>query len=120
VVEDEPGVRHLAVLGLRGRGYQVLDAANGAEAIAIARRTGGAIDMIVSDVMMPGMSGPTLVRELAGLAPKARVLLVSGHAEAAVLDETQWRKAFLPKPYTPERLAARVREILDAPKPPDA
>jgi len=116
VVEDEPRVRRLAVLGLRACGYRVLEAANGADAIRVALRVGKTIDLIVSDVMMPGMSGPALVKMLSGIAPQARVLLMSGHADAAVLDEAQeLGQAFLPKPYTPERLARKVREVLDSP-----
>jgi signal transduction histidine kinase/ActR/RegA family two-component response regulator len=114
VVEDEPRVRRLAVLGLRSRGYTVLEAANGAEAVQIAARVGTAIDLVVSDVMMPGMSGPELILELSVIAPQARALLMSGHAEAAVLPQLDLGHAFLPKPYTPERLAAKVREVLDA------
>ena len=114
VVEDEPRVRRLAVLGLRSRGYSVLEAANGAEAIQIAGRMGAAIDLVVSDVMMPGMSGPELIRELTVMAPQARALLMSGHAEATVLPHLEPGHAFLAKPYTPERLAAKVREVLDA------
>jgi two-component system cell cycle sensor histidine kinase/response regulator CckA len=115
VVEDEPLVRRLAILGLRARGYTVLEAANGAEAMEVALRAGDTIDLIVSDVMMPGMSGPALVRELATIAPRARAMLMSGHADAAVFEETsEPRWGFLAKPYTPERLARKVREVLDA------
>ena len=115
VVEDEPRVRRLAVLGLRARGYTVHEAADGAEAIRVARRVGDTIDLIVSDVMMPGMSGLELVREFASIAPRARALLMSGHADPAFLEEgSDLRQAFLPKPYTPERLARKVREVLDA------
>jgi CheY-like chemotaxis protein len=118
VVEDEPRVRRLALLGLRARGYQVLEAANGAEAIEIARSAGTQIDLIVSDVVMPGMSGPELLRELAVIAPQARALLMSGHAEASILPPGPGlAHAFLPKPYTPERLARKVREVLDGPAP---
>jgi CheY-like chemotaxis protein len=114
VVEDEPSVRRLVLLGLRARGYTVLEAANGADAIRVATRTGNALDLIVSDVMMPGMSGPMLIRELAVLAPRARSLLMSGHADSAVLDDApELHHAFLAKPYTPERLARKVREVLD-------
>ena len=115
VVEDEPNVRHLAVLGLRAHGYTVLEAAGGAEAIQIAGRVGSAIDVIVSDVMMPGMSGPELLKRLSSIAPQALAVLMSGHAEATVLPpEPALRNAFLPKPFTPERLARKVREVLDA------
>jgi CheY-like chemotaxis protein len=117
IVEDEPRVRRLAVLGLRACGYRVLEAANGSDAIRLALQVGETVDLIVSDVMMPGMSGPALVKKLSAIAPRARVLLMSGHADAALLDEAQeLGHAFLPKPYTPERLARKVREVLDAPE----
>ncbi|HEX7491653.1 MAG TPA: PAS domain S-box protein [Candidatus Limnocylindrales bacterium] len=116
VVEDEPSVRRLAVLCLRARGYTVLEASNGAEAIRVARRKENKFDLIVSDVVMPGLSGPALIRKLNVLAPQARAILMSGHADSAVLDEAlELRLAFLAKPYTPERLARKVREVLDAP-----
>jgi two-component system, cell cycle sensor histidine kinase and response regulator CckA len=118
VVEDEPTVRRLAVLGLRAHGYAVLEAADGAEAIEAATRVGTTIDVIVSDVMMPGMSGPELLNRLSTIAPQARAMLMSGHAESTVLSpQTALRYAFLPKPFTPERLARKVREVLDASKP---
>ena len=114
VVEDEPGILRLAQVGLRARGYVVLSAADGAEAVDIASRLGSEIDMIVSDVVMPGMSGPELLEQLATIVPRARTLLVSGHAEATILSTIADRSyAFLPKPFTPERLARKVREILD-------
>ena len=114
IVEDEPHVRRLAVLGLRAHGYVVLEAADGAEAIELAGRVGPSIDVIVSDVMMPGMSGPEVLGQLAVIAPRARAVLMSGHAESTVLSpETAARHAFLPKPFTPERLARKVREVLD-------
>ena len=118
VVEDEPRVRRLAVLGLRAHGYSVLEAGDGAEAIELAGRVGPSIDLIVSDVMMPGMSGPEVLRQLAVIAPRARALLMSGHAESTVLSpETAARHDFLPKPFTPERLARKVREVLDGGSP---
>jgi len=114
VVEDEPTVRRLAVLGLRAHGYVVLEAADGAEAIGIAGRVGAAIEVIVSDVMMPGMSGPELLNGLSAIAPNARAVLMSGHAESAVLSQpSSLHYLFLPKPFTPERLARKVREVLD-------
>ena len=118
VVEDEPRVRHLAVLGLRAHGYVVLEAADGAAAIETVRRFGKAIDLIVSDVVMPGISGPELLAQLSAIAPQARSVLVSGYAESAVLSQQpdlHW--AFLPKPFTPERLARKVREVLDSADP---
>jgi two-component system cell cycle sensor histidine kinase/response regulator CckA len=116
VVEDEPRVRRLAVLGLRAHGYAVLEAADGAEAIRTAGLVGAEIDVIVSDVMMPGMSGPELLKRLAAITPQARAVLMSGHADSTVLSQMPaLRGAFLPKPFTPERLARKVREVLDTP-----
>jgi CheY-like chemotaxis protein len=92
----------------------VLEAADGPEAIEIASRAGPLVDAIVSDVMMPGMSGPELLEKLAVVVTGARAVLMSGHAESAVLSpETAARYAFLPKPFTPERLARKVRQVLD-------
>ncbi len=117
VVEDEPVVRRLAVLGLRAQGYTVIEASDGFEALELAERIAPELDLVVSDVIMPGISGPELVRRLAAVAPGARRLLVSGHAESTVLPAglTDVGAAFLPKPFTPERLARKVREVLDAP-----
>jgi CheY-like chemotaxis protein len=119
VVEDEPRVRRLAVLGLRAHGYVVLEASDGAEALRTAELVGSEIDVIVSDVMMPGMSGPELLKRLEVIAPQARAVLMSGHAESTVLSQMpDLRGVFLPKPFTPERLARKVREVLDAPESP--
>ncbi len=114
VVEDEPHVRRLAVLALRAYGYTVLEASDGDQAIETASRAGTTVDVIVSDVMMPGMSGPELLERLSAIVPRARAVLMSGHAETTVLSKRAalaW--AFLPKPFTPERLAHKVREVLD-------
>jgi len=117
VVEDESIVRRLAVVGLRAHGYTVIEASDGAEALAIAKRIAPELNLVVSDIVMPGMSGTELVRQLALVAPGVRRLLVSGHAESTVLPEglIEAGVAFLPKPFTPERLARKVREVLDAP-----
>jgi PAS domain S-box-containing protein len=117
VVEDEPVVRRLAVQALRVQGYRVIEASDGVEALDIAQSLGLGIDLVVSDVIMPRVSGPELVKRLTAVAPGARRLLVSGHAESTVLPATlsDLAAAFLPKPFTPERLARKVREVLDAP-----
>jgi two-component system cell cycle sensor histidine kinase/response regulator CckA len=115
VVEDEPAVRRLAVLALRAQGYTVIEACDGVEALEIAGRLATDIDLVISDVVMPGLSGPELLGRLARLAPGARRLLVSGHAESDVLPAglADVGATFLPKPFTPERLARKVREVLD-------
>jgi PAS domain S-box-containing protein len=122
VVEDEPAVRRLAVLGLRAQGYTVIEAADGAEALEIVARFGAHVDALVSDVIMPGMSGPELAGRLRGISPKTKLLLMSGHAEAAILPHNLGASGipFLPKPFTPERLARKVREVLDAPREPSS
>jgi two-component system cell cycle sensor histidine kinase/response regulator CckA len=115
VVEDEPSVRRLAVLGLRAQGYSVFEAADGTAALGIAGRIGPEIDLVVSDVVMPGISGPELARRLTVIARGTKILLMSGHAENDVLPVglDDLGVAFLPKPFTPERLARKVREVLD-------
>ena len=118
VVEDEPVVRRLAVIGLRAQGYTVIEASDGVQALELASRVAPQLDLVVSDVVMPGLSGPELLKRLAVVAPRARRLLVSGHAESTVLPAglIDVGAAFLPKPFTPERLARKVREVLDAPE----
>jgi two-component system cell cycle sensor histidine kinase/response regulator CckA len=122
VVEDEPAVRRLAVLTLRARGYTVLEASGATEALDIVANLPRPLDALVSDVVMPGMSGPQLAERLRRQHPGIRLLLMSGHAETTVLpqDVTRSGAAFLPKPFTPSRLAERIREVLDAPAPEDA
>jgi two-component system cell cycle sensor histidine kinase/response regulator CckA len=117
VVEDEAVVRRLAVLGLRAQGYTVIEAKDGVQALEAAVRFALELDIVVSDVIMPGMSGPELLRRLSVIAPRAKRLLVSGHAESTVLPAglIDVGAAFLPKPFTPERLARKVREVLDGP-----
>jgi nitrogen-specific signal transduction histidine kinase len=112
VVEDEPQVRSIAVNMLRTRGYQVLVAATSQEALTIARAQ-RAIDLVVTDVVMPNGSGPELVAQLRAEHPNMPVLYVSGYAPDALLDEQAAQSAFLQKPYTGRQLALRIREMLD-------
>jgi PAS domain S-box-containing protein len=116
VVEDEESVRRLAVLGLRAHGYDVTEAPDGAVALKMARRPDTRIDLVISDIVMPGISGLELGHELTRLRPGIRVMLVSGHAEKMILPDRQASGfAFVQKPFTPEQLARRVRETLDSP-----
>src|SRR5208283_302439 len=82
LVEDQPQVRELCATILRGHGYTVLEAAGGAEALAVAAAHSGAIEILVSDVLMPGMTGTQLARELRALRPAVKVLYVSGYVGA--------------------------------------
>ncbi len=114
VVEDEASVRRLAVLGLRSKGYLVLEASNAAEALRIAA-TEHEIALVVSDVLMPGMHGPELASRLHELRPEARVILTSGHTDVpeAFRDGDGKLIPFLQKPFTPDGLAHKVRAVLE-------
>ncbi|MEX2174177.1 MAG: PAS domain S-box protein [Pirellulaceae bacterium] len=115
LVEDEPAVRKLAKGALVRRGYRVLEAGHGREALAVAEAHDGPIDMLITDVVMPEMSGRQLVDHLVPLRPGIKVLLVSGYTEDAVVRHGIADRAnhFLPKPFTLAALAAKVREVLD-------
>jgi CheY-like chemotaxis protein len=114
VVDDEPEVLELATEILRRVGYSVLQAADGAAALEVARRHEGEIHLLVTDMVMPGMSGRDLAERLRTLRNALPVLYISGYvqdasARAALASE---HSAFVAKPFTPELLADRVRELL--------
>ena len=114
LVEDEDAVRAFAARALASRGYEVHQAANGAEALDIMRREDGRIDLVVSDVVMPGMDGPTLLRELRQIRSDLKIIFVSGYAEDAFarnLPENE-TYSFLAKPFTLRKLATSVKESL--------
>jgi PAS domain S-box-containing protein len=115
LVEDEAAVRALARRALQRFGYRVLEAADGQAALALARRLEDPIDLLLTDVVMPEMGGRELALHLARERPSTRVLYTSGYTDTAVLqDEIRDAVvAFLPKPYTPEDLARKVRDVLD-------
>lgn len=115
LVEDEHPVRSLVATVLTTRGYTVLQAANGMEAIDILREQGKQIDLLLSDVMMPGMNGPQAAEAMLRLNPQLRVMFMSGYTDAEIPldsrsnDECIW----LRKPFTSNDLAARVRKALN-------
>ena len=116
LVEDERGVRDLTKRIFESAGYTVLAAGNGAEAIALIEPHTGPIDLLMTDVVMPGMNGRELAARVAELRPEAKVLYTSGYTDDAilrhgVLDDTS---RFISKPYTQLELTRRVRSILDA------
>ncbi len=115
LVEDEAQVRRLASRVLRGRGYRVLEAANGQQALELAEAHTGVIALLVSDVVMPGLSGPVLAERLEQRRGVLPVLFVSGFSDSgpAVANGRTGPAGFLPKPYSPDVLAGRVREMLD-------
>jgi two-component system cell cycle sensor histidine kinase/response regulator CckA len=115
LVEDETRVRKLILDVLRARGYNVLEATRGEEALRLAKTHGPSIDMALVDVVMPELSGPDLVKQIEPLCPKLRVLFMSGYTDEAILHHgiAETSVAFLQKPFLPDVLARRVREVLD-------
>ncbi|MDP1736960.1 MAG: response regulator [Caulobacter sp.] len=113
-VEDEESVRGIAATLLRRRGYEVLEAADGEAALLLAEEHAGSIDLLISDVMMPGMDGPTLLKKARGFLGDAPVMFISGYAEAEFSDllEGETGVSFLPKPLDIKTLAERVKQQL--------
>ncbi len=116
LVEDEPGVRSFAREALELQGYTVLEARHGIEAMLVSNQHSGSVHLLVTDVVMPQMSGREVVEYLVAQRPHLKVLYMSGYTENAivhhgVLDPGTF---FLQKPFTPEALVRRVREVLDA------
>jgi two-component system cell cycle sensor histidine kinase/response regulator CckA len=114
LVEDEVAVRAFAARALASRGYQVVEAGSGVEALSAIERNGGDVDLVVSDVVMPEMDGPTLLRELRQKRPDMKVIFISGYAEEAFkknLPEGE-RFTFLPKPFSLKDLVAAVKETM--------
>jgi hypothetical protein len=121
LVEDEERVRRLARAILAGHGYSVLEAPNGAEALRISEQHGGAIHLLVTDVVMPGMSGGELASRLIAKHLHMKVLFVSGYTDDAIVRHgvLQAGIPFIQKPFTPSTLARKVRDVLDAHREPD-
>jgi two-component system, cell cycle sensor histidine kinase and response regulator CckA len=115
LVEDEEPLRRATVEFLRLRGYTVLEARDGVDALSVSKSHGSTIHLAVTDVVMPHMSGGELARELELLRPQTRVLFVSGYAGQTVLDHkvVDVENNFLQKPFTLKQLASKVRTVLD-------
>ncbi len=115
-VEDEDAVRIVAARLLRARGYEVIEAGDGEEALILAEEHAGEIDLLISDVIMPGMDGPTLLKKARGFLGSAPVMFISGYAEAEFSDllEDEPDVTFLPKPIDIKTLAERVKQQLQA------
>ncbi len=114
LVEDEEAVRRLARRVLEGVGYEVLEAANGADALALMGRYAGRLDLVITDVIMPAMSGQELSARLRRLRPDVKVLYVSGYTDDAILQHGTLlpNTSFLQKPFTPMALVARAQEVI--------
>ncbi|MCP9472491.1 MAG: PAS domain S-box protein [Nitrospira sp.] len=115
LVEDDPGVRGLVQETLRMNGYHVLVARHGIEALLVGTKHVGPIHLLITDVVMPQMSGPEVADKLAELRPEAKVLYMSGYPDHPVFKkgEVNLETNFLQKPFTPVNLAHKVREVLD-------
>lgn len=115
LVEDEEMVRTLVGSILKMKGYKVLEAQRGPDAIELCRRHDGDIHLVITDVMMPEMSGGELAAQVAQMRPSARVLFMSGYNEDSVLDHGAVKSgfAFMQKPFTPDRLVEKVHALLD-------
>jgi PAS domain S-box-containing protein len=118
LVEDEPGVRRLVNETLRLHGYTVLEARHGIEALLTGAKHMGPIHLLLTDVVMPQMSGPEVAEKLVGLRPDVKVLYMSGYPDHPVFSVggVDTERCFLPKPFTPSALAQKVREVLDSAK----
>jgi len=117
VVEDQPEVRKLVVEVLQGYGYRTLEAPSGAEGLTASETYSGPIHLLVTDVVMPGMTGRDLAESLAKTRPEMKVLYTSGYTANVIAHQGVIKPgvAYLPKPFTPVQLAAKVREVLGEP-----
>ncbi len=115
VVEDEEMVRNLTCRMLRSRGFSVLEAANGGEALALCARHRGKIHLVLSDVVMPHMSGRQLAERLHDVRPDLPVLFMSGYTDDAIVRHgvLESETDFIQKPYSPDALVQRIREIME-------
>jgi len=107
-------MRSLNARGLRSRGYSVIEASNGIEAMEALEEKNGAVDLVVSDVVMPELGGRELAEAVVRLRPRIKVIFMSGHTQDVVVRAgVQKGAAFQQKPFTPAGLAGKVRETLD-------
>jgi two-component system, cell cycle sensor histidine kinase and response regulator CckA len=118
LVEDEESVRKMALISLQMHGYKVLTATDGKDALQIMQTYGEPLDLVLTDVIMPNVSGPELARNLQVQFPQVKVLFMSGYTDDAVVRHglLEADVSFIQKPYTPTELARKVRQILDGNK----
>jgi PAS domain S-box-containing protein len=119
LVEDEPEVKRICALTLRALGYAVVEANDAEHAIELCAAGEPRIDAMLTDVVMPGMSGVALFERLRALRPGLKVLFMSGYTDRQIVDASTLSEAaaFLSKPFSPDELGKRLRELLDAPRP---
>lgn len=117
IIEDETGVRDIAVTLLRSRGYEVEEAMDGEEALEILSEKPGEFDLVISDVVMPGINGPALIKEAGDKLGNARVIFMSGYAEQELAKQLDDRAvSFLPKPFSVRQLSELVKREIGAPR----
>ena len=114
LVDDEEGVRRLVCAILRSNGYDVLEAVNGPGALTVFEKNAHKIDLVLTDIVMPQMSGLELGSQLAEQSPSLKILYMSGYRDNPIGTGGDTPHAFLHKPFTPDTLLAKVREVLDA------
>jgi two-component system cell cycle sensor histidine kinase/response regulator CckA len=114
LVEDEDPVRKFGARALRNKGYDVIEADSGEEALGILRNAAGKIDLLITDVVMPGLDGPVLVREVREICPDIKVIFISGYTEDAFRRrlDSEGNIDFLPKPFSLKQLAAKVKDVI--------
>ena len=119
LVENEAAIRNLLQMALRKNGYTVLAAESGREALELVRVHAGPLDLLITDVMMPDMDGPELVRQLTTIRPETRTLFMSGYMDDALGEHgiLPANVNFIQKPFSPRVIAQRVRDILDGAPP---
>jgi two-component system cell cycle sensor histidine kinase/response regulator CckA len=116
VVEDAEPVRKMVCSMLRGSGYGVKEAADGAEALGLLKRECESVHLVLTDVMMPEMTGAELARHLVGVCPQLRIIFMSGYCEDPAVRSVETNGSiFLPKPFTATDLVEKVRQTLDRP-----
>ena len=114
LVEDEPFVRQATGEALQSAGYRVVIAGNSTQALEVHRTCSEPVDLLLADVVMPGMSGHDLAREFTALCPQVRILLMSGYVEQLASRELSlYREEYMAKPFSILALLKRVREVLD-------
>ena len=115
IVEDDDSLRKLTRTVLKQKGYKVLEAENGEEALKVSKAHDGSIDLLITDVVMPKMGGKEVAERLQLLYPQMKVIYMSGYTDNAIAHHGVLSPGlnFLEKPFTPEGLARKVREVLD-------
>ena len=115
LVEDDPAVRSLTHRILTTQGYEVLESASGSEALSVAKANKGRIDLLITDIVMPGMDGRELADQLAEIDPETRVLYMSGYSDEKIWARRRMNPTdqLLHKPFTLASLVEKVREVLE-------